>query len=197
MAKKLPKEIRTASLLMAAVEEFLDKGYEGASVDAIAKRAGVSKGGLYYHFPNKEVLLMDANRKLSEPILEMLEKAYLCESTIDGLKGYIKEYLNYWVSHPKELSFFFLSMSKALESTVLMEYYKEYIKENTSFYVGMFQKAVNAGEANIGDPEAYGISLMGALDGVLSYVIINAEKDITTLADRFMRIWFDNIGDKN
>ncbi|MHB8061148.1 MAG: TetR/AcrR family transcriptional regulator [Ruminiclostridium sp.] len=192
MAKKLPKEIRIASLLMAAVEEFLEKGYEGASVDAIAKRAGVSKGGLYYHFPNKEVLLMEANRKLSEPIMEMIEKAYLSDSAIDGLKEYIKEYLKYWACHPKELSFFFLSMSKALESPVLMEYYKEYVKESTAFFVGMFQKAVDLGESKISDPEAYGISLMGALDGVLSYVMVSPEKDIEILAERFMQIWFNN-----
>jgi len=192
MSKKLSKEIRIESILTAAVEEFLEKGYEGASVDAIAKRAGVSKGGLYYHFTNKEVVLMEANRKLSEPIMDVIEKTYQNESAINGLKVYVKEYLKYWVFRPRELSFFFLSMSKALESPVLMEYYKEYVKESTAFFVGMFQKAVDLGEANISDPEAYGISLMGALDGVLSYVMVSPEIDIEILAERFIQIWLKN-----
>lgn len=106
MTKKQLKEHRVESLLMAAVEEFLEKGYDGASVDAIAKRAGVSKGGFYHHFPNKEVLLMEANQKLSEPIMEMAEKAYSNSSVMDGLRQYIQEYLNYWASRPRELSFF-------------------------------------------------------------------------------------------
>jgi len=192
MSKKLSKEIRIESILTAAVEEFLEKGYEGASVDAIAKRAGVSKGGLYYHFTNKEVVLMEANRKLSEPIMDVIEKTYQNESAINGLKVYVKEYLKYWVFRHRELSFFFLSMSKALESPVLMEYYKEYVKESTAFFVGMFQKAVDLGEANISDPEAYGISLMGALDGVLSYVMVSPEIDIEILAERFIQIWLKN-----
>lgn len=191
MATKLPKEIRIESLLTAAVEEFLEKGYNGASVDAIAKRAGVSKGGFYYHFPNKEVLLMEANRKLAEPVARMAEKAYSDPSTLNGLSRYIKEYLVYWASHPRELSFTYLSMSKALESEVLMAYYKEYVQASTDFLTAMFQKAVAKGEAGIPDPAAYGITLMGALDGVLSYFIVHPEEDIDSLAERLERIWLD------
>ncbi|WP_342438759.1 TetR/AcrR family transcriptional regulator [Paenibacillus sp. FSL L8-0436] len=189
MTKKQLKEHRVESLLMAAVEEFLEKGYDGASVDAIAKRAGVSKGGFYHHFPNKEVLLMEANQKLSEPIMEMAEKAYSNSSVMDGLRQYIQEYLNYWASRPRELSFFFLSMSKALQAPALMEYYREYVNQSTAFLVGMFQKAVESGEADLKDPEAYGISLMGALDGVVSYVMIHPEEDVELLVERFEQVW--------
>lgn len=191
MTKKQPKELRIDSLLMAAVEEFLAKGYDGASVDAIAKRAGVSKGGFYYHFPNKEVLLMEANQKLSEPIMEMVEKACQNESAIDGLRQYIKEYLTYWVCRPRELSFFFLSMSKALESPFLMEYYREYVKQSTDFFVGMFKKAVESSEADMKDPVAYGISLMGALDGMVAYAIIHPDEDIEILTERFEQVWLN------
>ncbi|MEK5023728.1 TetR/AcrR family transcriptional regulator [Paenibacillus sp. FSL M7-1046] len=189
MTKKQLKEHRVESLLMAAVEEFLEKGYDGASVDAIAKRAGVSKGGFYHHFPNKEVLLMEANQKLSEPIMEMAEKAYSNSSVMDGLRQYIKEYLNYWASRPRELSFFFLSMSKALQAPALMEYYREYVNQSTAFLIGMFQKAMESGEADLRDPEAYGISLMGALDGVVSYAMIHPEEDIELLVERFEQVW--------
>ncbi|WP_438498324.1 TetR/AcrR family transcriptional regulator [Paenibacillus sp. IHBB 3054] len=189
MTKKQLKEHRVESLLLAAVEEFLEKGYDGASVDAIAKRAGVSKGGFYHHFPNKEVLLMEANQKLSEPIMEMAEKAYSNSSAMDGLRQYIKEYLNYWASRPRELSFFFLSMSKALQAPALMEYYREYVNQSTAFLIGMFQKAVESGEADLRDPEAYGISLMGALDGVVSYAMIHPEEDIELLVERFEQVW--------
>ncbi|MCE3199309.1 TetR/AcrR family transcriptional regulator [Paenibacillus sonchi] len=189
MTKKQLKELRVESLLTAAVEEFLEKGYAGASVDAIAKRAGVSKGGVYHHFPNKEALLMEANQKLSEPVMEMAERAYLNSSVMEGLRQYIKEYLNYWVSRPRELSFFFLSMSKALEAPALMEYYREYVQQSTAFFVGMFQKAVESGESELTDPEAYGISLMGALDGFVSYAMIHPEEDIQLLAERCGQVW--------
>jgi AcrR family transcriptional regulator len=191
MTKKQSKEVRIEAFLEAAVEEFLEKGYERASIDAIAKRAGVSKGGFYHHFPNKDILLMQANQKLSEPVIEMVEKAIFNESPLEGLKQYIKEYLKYWGAKPKELGFFFLSMSKALESPSLMEYYREYINESTDFFVEMFRKAIEKGEIDIDDPEAYGISLMGALDGVISYVMIHPEEDIDLLTKRFENVWFN------
>lgn len=189
MTKKQLKEHRVDSLLQAAIEEFLEKGYDGASVEAIAKRAGVSKGGVYHHFPNKEVLLMEANQKLSEPVMAMAERAYLNSSALDGLRQYIREYLNYWAGRPRELSFFFLSMSKALQAPALMEYYREYVNQTTAFLVEMFQQAVESGEAVLRDPEAYGISLMGALDGVVSYAMIHPEEDMEVLAGRFEQVW--------
>ncbi|WP_308918304.1 TetR/AcrR family transcriptional regulator [Jannaschia sp. LMIT008] len=41
---------------------FLSDGYEGASVDAIAKAAGVSKATLYSYFPDKRLLFMEVAR---------------------------------------------------------------------------------------------------------------------------------------
>ncbi len=189
MTKKQPKENRIESLLSAAVEEFVEKGYSGASMEAIAKRAGVSKGGLYHHFPNKEVLLMEANNKLSAPVMDMAVKAMSNPRPLEGIRQYTRDYISYWTSRRKELSFFFLSMSKALESSVLMEYYKEYVIQTTSFFVKMFNRAAASGELKISDPEAYGISLMGALDGVLSYAIINPQEDVEILCQRLEKVW--------
>lgn len=43
-------------LIAAATDEFAAQGYAGATLDAIAARAGVTKGGLYFHFAGKEEL---------------------------------------------------------------------------------------------------------------------------------------------
>ena len=40
----------------AAMTEFLDKGFLGASLRQIVKNAGVTTGAFYGHFPNKEAL---------------------------------------------------------------------------------------------------------------------------------------------
>jgi AcrR family transcriptional regulator len=43
-------------ILAAAVAEFAGKGFAGARVDRIARRAGVNKRMLYHYFGNKEAL---------------------------------------------------------------------------------------------------------------------------------------------
>lgn len=56
-------------ILDGAREVFRAKGYEGASMDAIAKAAGVSKGTLYVYFTNKdelfEQLITDEKQELA------------------------------------------------------------------------------------------------------------------------------------
>lgn len=43
-------------LLQEALREFADKGFDSASLNQIIKRSGISKGGFYHHFHNKEEL---------------------------------------------------------------------------------------------------------------------------------------------
>lgn len=43
-----------------AIDCFASYGYQGASIDRIAKAAGLTKGAIYYHFKDKEELLFEA-----------------------------------------------------------------------------------------------------------------------------------------
>ena len=45
-------------LLKAAVDLYSAKGFAGASVEEVARRAGVTKGGFYHHFDSKAHLIM-------------------------------------------------------------------------------------------------------------------------------------------
>jgi AcrR family transcriptional regulator len=47
-----------AALVDAAAAEFASRGYHGATLDAIAGAAGVSKGAVYHHFSSKEELFL-------------------------------------------------------------------------------------------------------------------------------------------
>jgi AcrR family transcriptional regulator len=51
-----------AEVLAGAREVFLSDGFEGASVDTIARAAGVSKATLYSYFPDKRLLFMEVAR---------------------------------------------------------------------------------------------------------------------------------------
>ncbi|GAA4250045.1 TetR/AcrR family transcriptional regulator [Dactylosporangium darangshiense] len=45
-----------ARVLAAARDEFTERGYRDAKVDAIAERAGLTRGGVYSNFPGKRAL---------------------------------------------------------------------------------------------------------------------------------------------
>ncbi|TGM91087.1 TetR/AcrR family transcriptional regulator [Leptospira licerasiae] len=52
--KKMPEEVRKESILQAAMQCFFSKGFEKTSVQDIADAAGLTKGGIYFHFESKE-----------------------------------------------------------------------------------------------------------------------------------------------
>ena len=43
-------------ILQAAMAVFGERGYQAAGMDEIARRAGSSKGGVYFHFANKQAI---------------------------------------------------------------------------------------------------------------------------------------------
>lgn len=53
---RMPREQRRAQLLELATELFIERGFQGTSMDDIASAAGVTKPVLYQHFSSKEEL---------------------------------------------------------------------------------------------------------------------------------------------
>ena len=49
-------DVTRERLLQAAFEEIYRRGFQGASLDTILEQAGVTKGALYHHFPDKAAL---------------------------------------------------------------------------------------------------------------------------------------------
>ena len=64
-------------VLEGAREIFMSDGFEGASVDDIARAAGVSKATLYSYFPDKRLLFMEVARA------ECVRQADAAVETID------------------------------------------------------------------------------------------------------------------
>lgn len=58
------------SLLTAATRVFVEKGFSGARVDEIARRAKANKAMIYYHFGNKQALYQAVLLRLMGPIHE-------------------------------------------------------------------------------------------------------------------------------
>lgn len=61
-------------LLDSARDVFTRVGYQGATLDDIAAKAGFTKGALYWHFPNKQALFMALVSDSMEQNLKLLDK---------------------------------------------------------------------------------------------------------------------------
>ena len=72
MAKRV--EGVTEKLLESAKNEFLSKGYENASLQAIAEKADSSKGAIYIRYPDKESLYRALVEPTTDEFCHLLER---------------------------------------------------------------------------------------------------------------------------
>jgi len=70
-------------LLAIALEEFADRGFAGAKVDRIARRARVNKAMLYYHFRSKAGLYLAILREQFEALGEAAASARMPDLPAD------------------------------------------------------------------------------------------------------------------
>lgn len=71
-------------LLDAAASEFAEKGFAGASIDAIAERAGRTKGAVYSNFENKaDLFIALLDRYLTEGFAELEARLSTVANTAD------------------------------------------------------------------------------------------------------------------
>ena len=70
--KSMPrdKSLSHARVRQAIKEEFLEKGFEGASIRSIGAKAGMTSAGLYRHFDDKEAMFS----AMVDPLIDSIKK---------------------------------------------------------------------------------------------------------------------------
>lgn len=71
-------------LYEAALAEFRSAGYQEAQIDPIAAAAGVARGTFYFHFPTKEHVLLEFQRRVEGSIVERLRRLPDCAPSIQA-----------------------------------------------------------------------------------------------------------------
>jgi len=95
-----PARVSPDRILAAAALEFAERGFAGARVDRIARRARVNKAMLYYHFTSKDALYRTILRRMFTLAAERLgaigelpvQPAEKVDRVIAGLAALIEEH---------------------------------------------------------------------------------------------------------
>ena len=86
-------------VIEGARDVFMAEGFEGASVDDIARAAGVSKATLYNYFPDKRLLFMEVAklecRKLADSAIEKID---LSRPVRDVLRDGARQMVDFFTS---------------------------------------------------------------------------------------------------
>ncbi len=69
-------EDRREAILGAALDLFVDRGFDGTSVPAVARAAGVATGTIYRHFASKEALVNALYRRWKQRLMHALTDGF-------------------------------------------------------------------------------------------------------------------------
>ncbi len=62
-------------IYQAALAEFRETGFQKAQIDRIVERAGVARGTFYFHFPSKEHVLLELQRREETSVTERIAES--------------------------------------------------------------------------------------------------------------------------
>ena len=83
-ARKI-KALETRKLLIdTAMELMAEVGEEAVSVSEVARRAGITRPGSYYHFKKKENLIAALEEKLDKELLYTLDRSFATRESFEG-----------------------------------------------------------------------------------------------------------------
>ena len=89
-------------ILEASKDVFAEKGFAGARVDEIARRAGVNKAALYYHIGDKKALYADAfHNVIGTAAQKLIDGIKGAKSPEEKIKTYIKTLANTFDENPQ------------------------------------------------------------------------------------------------
>src|SRR5579859_2710082 len=160
------KEATRQRLLDAAETVFAAKGYHGAAVDDIARASDSSKGGFYFHFPNKEAIFLALVDSLTPRLEAAIERAISAEpDPVAQLDSALRTVFEMFSSHRR------LSKILLVEAIGLGHGFDEKLMRTRGYFARMIQGYLDRAVAAQGiaslDTELVSWAWFGAINEIV------------------------------
>lgn len=142
MTRHLPEQDRRAQILTAARHCFVENGFHPTRMDDIAREAGLSKGGVYFHFKSKQEVfdsLLEGEYQRSMALLQQI--AANDEALNVKLMQLGAHYLEFFSSSPDEPRFMIVMGEMAIRN----EEVAQRLLDMQTTFIEQIQKLVERG----------------------------------------------------
>ncbi len=151
-------------ILVAAVEVFAKKGFDGARTDEIADRAGVNKAMIYYYFKSKESLytvIVETMFEMVSVILGLHLSLIDVNAPAEGIESFIDKYIDFIYSHRIFVRVMLWDLARG--GAIIARVAGRIMREKTDQIRLIFEKAVRDGDLRPVDPKHLFISIIGMI----------------------------------
>jgi len=154
---------RRTDLLAAAAALFRARGYQGTSMDDIAKAVGLNKGTLYHYIPSKAGILFEIYRTAQETALARIRSIPLDMPVEEAVAEIIRMHLRSIDERPAETAVYFQEMRwieewlTAEQIAILRTNERAYLERATEFV----QRGIDTGRFAPTDAATVGAGFVG------------------------------------
>ena len=106
--RRQPKQLRSRlmveTIVEAASQVFTEHGFEAATTNLIAERAGISIGSLYQYFPNKDSLILEVQKRHHDEVLTTVKTAMRLSNALplrDAIRSIVAANLDMHLKRPQ------------------------------------------------------------------------------------------------
>jgi TetR/AcrR family transcriptional regulator len=165
MATPLPA-IGAISILKAATALFADEGFEGASVAAIADRAGVCKANVFHHYPTKEDLYFAVIKEATAAHADYAEDLFRAPgNSADKVRKLVNFEIRYNLADSQRARLLLREISDSSHRLRGKKLARTVFQRNFSAVVSIFEQGRQRGEFHSTlDPAAAAMLLHGAVN---------------------------------
>ena len=182
---------RRAQIMSCAIEVIAELGYTSASLAQIARRAGISKGVISYHFAGKEELVREVAKHVFTLGAQHMGPRIEAQTTPRRkLRAYIESNLEFMNLYKKELLALVSILIYARTSKGEMLFDLRADEEVLRRTERIFVDGQKRGDFRKFSPRAMAIALRGAIDAAPGKLLANPDFDLAAYA-REMADFFD------
>lgn len=154
MAVQQRGEQTREGILEAAAECFARNGYDATGVAEICRRAGVSKGAFYHHFPTKQAVFLELLDTWLGGVDAQLEGILSEAATVpDGLRSMAGVAGFVFAAAGEQLPIFLEFLAKASHDDAVWQATIEQYRRYREFFTRMVEKGIAEGSLRPVDPQ--------------------------------------------
>jgi AcrR family transcriptional regulator len=135
-----------AGILRAAREVINDRGYEAASFQAIAERAGLSRPTMHYYFHTREEIYDSLVQEASSIVADCINEARRADTLLGQLTGFVTTASRLGFAERSMMRFIIVARLEYHRRPILRNGDGPVVSAMEAFYTSMIQDAIARGE---------------------------------------------------
>ena len=182
---------RRAQIIECAINAIAELGYAKASLAEIAKRAGVSKGVISYHFAGKSELIQQVVNSLLEKGEAMMVPRVIAErGAIAMLRAYIETNIEFLGSHHTHVQAVMnISVSaRDDEGMPIIDLFRP-LKQLASELEKLLLYGQQRGEFREFSTKAMAITIRSAIDAIAALLTLDPKLDLESYAKELVTLF--------